>query len=191
MRSARVLLLPMLLAAGAVHAASGCWVAEPRQSSITFTVDQAGAPLQGVFKAYSAEVCMDPQDAAKGSVRVEVLTASADTEVPELDAALKDAEFFDVARWPKASFVSESMKQTGPGQYSVTGRLTIRDVSREVTVPFAWAAAADGKSARLTAHISILRLDYQVGTGQWADTKWVGNKVDLDFAAVLLPRPAK
>ncbi len=47
------------------------------------------------------------------------------------------------------------MKPTGPGQYAVTGKLTVRDVTREVTVPFAWAAAADGKSAKLVAKLSI------------------------------------
>src|SRR5262249_53496364 len=129
--------------------------------------------------------------AKSGTMRVDVDTASADTEVPELDDALKDEDFFDVARWPKASFVSESVKQTGAGQYAVTGKLTVRDVTKEVTVPFTWAAAADGKSAKLTAHFNTLRLDYKVGTGQWADPKWVGNPVALDFAVTFKPAPAK
>ncbi|HEV2333116.1 MAG TPA: YceI family protein [Gammaproteobacteria bacterium] len=180
-----LLLLPAALALGSAEAAPACWAPVPEQSAITFSVDQAGAPLQGSFKSYSAEVCLDPKDASQGSIRVDVQTASADTEVPELDDALKDSDFFDVAHWPKASFVSESMKQTGAGQYSVTGKLTIRDVTREVTVPFAWVV--DGKSAKLTAHISIQRLDYKVGTGQWADPKWVGNQVDLGFSVAFKP----
>lgn len=186
--------LPLLLAAlvlGSAQAAPACWAPVPEQSAITFSVDQAGAPLQGSFKSYSAKVCIDPKDAGKGSIRVDVQTASADTEVPELDDALKDSDFFDVAHWPQASFVSESMKQVGVGQYSVTGKLTIRDVTREVTVPFAWAPGADGKSARLIAHISIQRLDYKVGTGQWADPKWVGNQVDLSFSVAFKPAAAK
>ena len=182
MRQTRLLFLPAVLVLGSVQAAPACWTPVPEQSTITFSVDQAGAPLQGSFKAYSAEVCIDPKDAAMGSVHVEVQTASADTEVPELDDALKDSDFFDVAHWPKASFVSESMKETAQGQYSVTGKLTIRDVTREVSVPFGWRPSADGKNARLTAHIIIQRLDYKVGTGQWADPKWVGNQVDLNFS---------
>ena len=184
-------LLSAALVLGSAEAAPACWTPVPEQSAITFSVDQAGAPLQGSFKSYSAEVCLDPKDVAKGSIRVDVETASADTEVPELDEALKDPDFFDVAHWPKASFVSESMKATGAGQYSVTGKLTIRDVTREVTVPFAWAPTADGKSAKLTAHISIQRLDYKVGTGQWADPKWVGNQVDLGFSVAFKPAAAK
>lgn len=189
MRKAYLLLAT--LAMGSAQAAPACWTPIPERSAITFSVDQAGAPLQGSFKSYSAEVCMDPKDVAKGSVQVDVQTASADTEVPELDDALKDSDFFDVAHWPKASFVSESMKQTGAGQYSVTGKLTIRDVSREVTVPFTWVPAVDGKSAKLKAHISIQRLDYKVGTGQWADPKWVGNQVALDFDVAFKPAAAK
>lgn len=191
MRLAPLWFLPAVLMVGTAQAAPACWTPVPEKSSITFSVDQAGAPLDGVFKSYTAKVCVDPKDAATGSVQVNVLTASADTEVPELDDALKDADFFDVARWPSASFVSESMRQTGPGQYSVTGKLTIRDVSRDVVVPFDWQTVGDGKTAKLTAHFSILRLDYQVGTGQWADPKWVGNKVDVALAVTLRPASGK
>lgn len=178
-----------MFAADAAQAAPSCWAPVPAQSAISFSVDQAGAPLQGVFKTYTASLCLDP--AGKGnSMRVDVDTGSADTEVPELDDALKDSDFFDVAKWPKATFQSESMQQMGPGQYAVTGKLTVRDVTREVKVPFIWAPAADGRSAKLTAHISIQRLDYKVGQGQWADPKWVGNQVDLSFTVVFKPAPA-
>lgn len=191
MRYAPLLVLPLLSLAASVHAAPACWVPVPEQSAITFTVDQAGAPLQGTFKTYTASVCLDAKDVTKGSVQVDVQTASANTEVPELDDALKDSDFFDVPHWPKATFTSESMKQTGPGQYAVTGKLTVRDVTREVTVPFSWQPASDGKSAKLTAKLGIQRLDYKVGTGQWADPKWVGNQVDLGFSVVFKPAPAK
>lgn len=183
--------LSLLPLSGTAGAAPGCWAPVPEQSAITFSVDQAGAPLVGSFKAYTASVCLDPKDAAKGSMQVDVQTASANTQLPELDDALKDADFFDVAHWPKASFTSESMKETGPGQYAVTGKLTIRDVTREVTVPFGWQPAADGKSAKLSGKFSIQRLDYKVGTGQWADPKWVGDKVDLGFAVTFKPAAVK
>ena len=190
MRYVPLLALCLISLSGAAEAAPGCWVPVPEQSAITFSVDQAGAPLDGTFKAYTASVCIDPKDAAKGSMQVDVQTASANTQLPELDDALKDSDFFDVAHWPKATFTSESMKQIGPGQFTVTGKLTIRDVTREVTVPFGWQPAADGKSAKLTGKFSIQRLDYKVGTGQWADPKWVGNKVDLGFAVAFKPAPA-
>ena len=189
MRYTLALLLPAALAAMAAQAAPACWAPVPEQSSITFSVDQAGAPLQGTFKSYTASLCLDATG-VQSSMRVDVETASADTEVPELDDALKDEDFFDVKRWPKASFQSESVKQTDPGQYAVIGKLTVRDVTREVTVPFVWAPAADGKSAKLTAKLSIMRLDYKVGQGQWADPKWVGNKVDLAFSVTFKPAPA-
>ena len=190
MRYVSFLVLLLMSLAATANAAPACWAPVPEQSAITFSVDQAGAPLDGTFKTYTASICLDPKDAAKGSMQVDVQTASANTQLPELDDALKDSDFFDVAHWPKATFVSESLKQTGPGQYAVTGKLTVRDVTREVIVPFSWQPAADGKSAKLTAKLSIQRLDYKVGTGQWADPKWVGNKVDLGFAVVFKPAPA-
>lgn len=188
MRYIHALLLSAAFLSSAAQAAPSCWTPVPEQSAITFSVNQAGAPLQGVFKSYTANLCLDT--AGKGSMRVDVDTGSADTEVPELDDALKDEDFFDVAKWPKATFQSESMQQMGPGEYAVTGKLTIRDVTREVKVPFTWALAADGKTAKLTAHLSIQRLDYKVGQGQWADPKWVGNQVDLSFMVVFKSAPA-
>ena len=191
MRYAYIALLPAVLAVSSVQAAPSCWLPAPARSAITFSVDQGGAPLQGVFKSYTASVCLDPKDMTKSSLRVDVSTGSADTEVPELDEALKDDDFFAVSRWPKATFVSDAVKPMGPGQYAVTGKLTIRDVTREITVPFVWQPAADGKSAKLTAQTKIARLDYKVGTGQWADPKWVGNQVELGFMVVFTPASAK
>ena len=77
MRYVPALLLSSIFLATAVQAAPVCWTPVPERSAITFSVDQAGAPLQGIFKAYTASLCFD---GAGGSMRVDVDTASADTE---------------------------------------------------------------------------------------------------------------
>jgi polyisoprenoid-binding protein YceI len=167
--------------------AADCWTPVPENSKIAFNVTQAGAALQGTFAKYAGSVCIDRADASKDHMRVEVDTASVDTELPELDEALRGSDFFEVTRWPRATFESESVKPLGSGRYQVTGKLTIRDVTRSISVPFTWTPANDGKSAKLEGQLSLQRLDYQIGQGQWADTKWVGDQVDLSFSVAFKP----
>ena len=182
-----VLLLLALAWSGA--ASAGCWVPVPSPKGVVFTGSQAGAPFPGEFKSYSGLLCLDGQDATKDTLKVEVDTASVSTDLPEMDEALQNGDFFDTAHYRHASFESDSLKPDGPGRYSVTGRLTIRDVTRTVTVPFTWTPAADGKHARLQAVFSLKRLDYHVGQGEWADTQWAGDTVELRFSLDFVPAP--
>ena len=168
-------------------AQADCWKPVPGPKSLTFVGDQAGAPFPGEFKSYTAAFCLDPKDASKDRLQVQVDLKSVDTGLPEMDAALQNDDFFDVAHWPQAKFVSDSVKQTGAGQYLVTGKLTIRDVTKIVSVPFSWAPAADGKHAKLSAKYALQRLDYGVGKGQWADPQWVGPTVQVAFAIDFVP----
>ncbi|MDE2196099.1 MAG: YceI family protein [Gammaproteobacteria bacterium] len=179
-----------LWAAGAARAAADCWVPVPQAGGIVFTGTQAGAPVQGTFSDYDGRVCIGSGDPADSRIRVSVRTASVDTQLPELDAALRGPDFFDSARWPQAVFESESVKSMGQGRYQVTGKLTLRDVTREISVPVRFTPAAGG-GARLAGRLSFARLDYHIGLGQWADTGWVGDRVELAFSVALKPVAGK
>lgn len=164
-------------ACAASPATAECWVPVPGEGQIGFTARQAGAAFRGRFTSFSGEVCLGEQ----ARIRVAVRTASADARLPELDEALRGPEFFDARRWPQATFESDALKPLGGGRFEVAGRLTIRDVTRHVTVPFALRPEAVASRARLEARMTLLRLDYGVGTGQWADSRWLDNAVQLDI----------
>lgn len=181
----RVLLLVLSLIP--LSAGADCWKPVPSPKSLTFTASQAGAPFPGEFKSYTAQLCLDPKDPAKSSLQVQADLNSVDTGLPEMDDALKGDDFFDTAHFPQAKFASDSLKATGAGQYAVSGKLTLRGVTKSVSVPFSFKPAADGKSALLTAKFTLKRLDYGIGRGQWADTQWVGDPVDLAFAITFVP----
>ena len=168
----------------APFAGAGCWVSVPALSHIEFSTTQAGAPFQGTFRDYAGLVCMDA--GGDSHIRVSVNTASVDTQLPELDTALRGPDFFGTRRWPQALFESEAVRPMGQGRYRVTGKLTLRDVTHEVSVPFTFTPATDGK-ARLEGRLRLERLDYHIGLGQWADTRWVGNQVKLTFSIVVKP----
>lgn len=167
-------------------AAAACWVPVPADNSIVFNTTQAGAPFQGQFKSFDGLVCLDQGDARNNHMRVSVQTASVDTGLPELDEALRGSDFFDTSRWPQANFESESVKALDAGHYQVTGNLTLRDVTREITVPFTFTSVAGGR-ARLEGKLAFKRLDYHIGLGQWSGTRWVGNEVEVAFSVMLKP----
>lgn len=167
-------------------ATAACWQPVPGANSIVFTTTQAGAPFQGQFKQFDGLVCLGQGSGQDDRMQVSVQTASVDTDLPELDEALRGPDFFDTARWPQASFTSESVKALGNNHYQVTGRLTLRDVTREITVPFTFTPIAGG-GARLEGKLDFERLDYHIGLGQWQDTRWVGDRVEVTFAVALIP----
>ena len=166
-----------------------CWM--PVAGSITFAAKQAGAAFRGEFKSYAGRICLPYGPGSQGGVRVSVQTGSVDSRLPELDEALRGPEFFDARRWPQATFESEAVRAVGKDHYEVTGRLTIRDITRTLAVPITLLPQEDGTSAKLEARTTILRLDYGVGTGQWADTRWVDNAVELAFSLTLRRAPGE
>jgi len=185
-------LIPLSVAFGwllhAPLAVASCWVPVPALSHIVFHTTQAGAPFQGTFHDYSGLVCIDR--GADSHIRVSLRTASVDTQLPELDEALRGPDFFDVSRWPQALFESQAITALGNGHYQATGKLTLRNMTHQVSVPFTFKPTADGR-AQLGGQLVIQRLDYDIGLGQWADTRWVGNKVEVRFSVVVKPVASK
>jgi polyisoprenoid-binding protein YceI len=169
--------LACLLLATPVQSAPA-WTIEDG-SAIRFTAYQEGAPVDGGFGDFTAQIVFDPNDLAASRVAVGIDTASVATGHKDRDTALRSSSFFDVARWPSATFVSERLSHQGGDRYEAHGRLTIRDVTREVILPFQLSIQEDGGERRADAHgeLTISRLDYGVGQGEWASTGTVGEEV--------------
>lgn len=185
----RSLLLLFAALLWSAAASAGCWKPQPAPKSLTFTASQGGAPFPGEFRSYTAQFCLDDKDPAKGKLTVDVDLDSVDTGLAEMDDALKGEDFFDTSKYPKGSFVSDSMQQVSPGHYQVTGKLSLRGVTKTITVPFTWTPSRDGKQARLDAKTTLQRRDYGIGRGQWDDPQYVGLAVDVVFAITFLPVP--
>jgi polyisoprenoid-binding protein YceI len=175
--------------AWSVGASAACWKPVPSPKSLTFTASQGGAPFPGEFKSYTAKLCLDDKAPAKDTLRVDVDLNSVSTGLDEMDGALKNDDFFDTAKYPKGSFVSDSMKQISPGHYLVTGKLTLKGITKVISVPFTWTPAKDGKQAKLDAKTTLERRDYGIGKGQWDDPQYVGLGVDVSFAITFVEAP--
>ena len=183
-----LVLLASLLAISTVQAA--CWSPAPAVSKISFKIDQAGAPMKGAFTDYSGIICIDAKNPSADRIQVKISMTSVDTQLPELTKALRGPDFFDVAQWPNATFISDTVHKTGPDQYEVDGKLTLSNVTRQIKVPFTLHRKVSD-SPELTGQLTIKRLDYNIGLGQWKNTQWVGNQVNISFNVSLKPEASK
>ncbi|MFC6671142.1 YceI family protein [Marinobacterium aestuariivivens] len=162
---------------------AACWELRQEPGAFTFVGTQAGAPARGVFERYTGVLSLPSGDIGQGFLKVRVDVASLETQLPELNEVLRGAEFFDAARWPSAHFTSDSLKALGDDRYQVRGDLHIRDITHQRTTEFRITGPAGHR--RLQGKDSIKRLDYGVGTGEWKNTRWVGNQVSVEVDVAL------
>ena len=155
----------------------------PLQSSIAFTVRQMGVPIQGHFKKFGAQVAFDPAKVEASRITLTIDTGSATMGSRETDAELPKAEWFNVPKFPQATFRSSSVKAVDSTHLQVAGKLSIKGVSRDVVVPV--TLAQSGATTTATSTMALPRLGYQIGMDEWADTSMVADEVQVRFKLAL------
>src|SRR3972149_9924300 len=156
--------------AGNTGAASTCRKPVPDPAAMVFISTQAGAPLEGTFHDFDAEICFDPEyPDTPVQIEVRVATSSVDTMLPELDDALRGPDFFDSTKWPYATYSSDRIQALGNNQYLISGRLTLRDVTRTIEVPSVFLRK--GFVALISARNAVFqKLIFRgSGQGEWHD----------------------
>jgi polyisoprenoid-binding protein YceI len=182
----RLLAATLLVTHLGLSSAATTYAVDTGHSRLGFTANQSGGDFEGQFGKYTAKIAFADADLAGSHFDVEVDTSSVDTGDDERDTALRSSDLFDVGRFPKAHFVSTRFTRKSAGQYEAAGKLTIRDVTRDIVVPFTFAATS-GKPAELKGGVTLNRLDYGVGQGDWKDTTWVADEVRVKFDLRLTP----
>ena len=153
------------------------------QSQITFTSKQMGVPVDGQFKKFDAQIAFDPAKLAASRIAFTVDTGSATLGVKESDAELPKAPWFNVPKFPQATFQSTAIKALGGGKYEVAGKLNIKGNSQDVTVPVAMTQS--GATTTATGSFVIKRLAFKIGENEWADTSMVADDVQVKFKLAL------
>jgi polyisoprenoid-binding protein YceI len=139
----------------------------PAQSEISFTSRQMGVPVDGKFRQWT------------GKVSFTIDTGSASFGAAETDAEVPKAPWFNVAKFPQASFASTGIKSLGAGKLEVAGKLSIKGSQRDVVVPV--MLSQSGANTTAAGSFTIKRLDFKIGDGEWADTSMVANEVVVKF----------
>ncbi len=181
-RSKSLLLLPAAFIASLALAATQ-WAMQPKQSELTFTAVQAGAPFQGKFETFSANIRFDPNDIGNSRFEVKIDLASVNSSDGERDDTLRSSDLFAVNKWPTATYVAERFEHRGGTKFAAIGKLTLRGVTREVPIEFTFETNKSG--AWLKGSGKLKRLDFGVGQGEWKDTESVANEVQVHYALLL------
>jgi polyisoprenoid-binding protein YceI len=165
------------------------YVLDPAKSSLEFNFSQAGAQNRGRFRRFTTVLDFAADHLEASHLEVSVDMTSVDTGDQERDDTLKDADLFAVKKFAQARFSAAQLVKT-PSGYEAVGRLTIRDMTRELRVPFTLRTATEQGAgvAYMSGKTSLRRLDFGVGQGDWKATDQVGNDVGVSFALRLTAR---
>lgn len=138
---------------------------------------------EGRFKKFDAQLNFDPVKPEASKIAFTVDVASASLGVPETDAELPKATWFNTSRFPQATFQSTAVKGLGGGKFEVSGTLGIKGATRSVVVPVVVTQA--GATTSATGTFSLKRLAFQIGQNEWADTSMVADDVQVKFKFAL------
>jgi polyisoprenoid-binding protein YceI len=170
------LFAPAIVLALCTPAFAASWDIDTNHSEMMFTARHLKfAKVKGNFKVWNGKVMLDDADPTKSSVDVTFDINSVNTDNEQRDNHLRSADFFDVAKFPKATFKSTKVEKVKDGVLRITGNLTIKDVTKPVT--FEVEQSPEFKDPGGNAHLAfqggqltINRQDYGLKFNKAADT---------------------
>jgi polyisoprenoid-binding protein YceI len=164
---------------------SKAWEIDTAHSDINFSITHFFTPVNGAFNSYDADIRFDPNDLQNSSINVNIDVASVDTKNERRDNHLQSEDFFNAEKFPNISFESSSIRKNGDNSFVAEGKLTIKDVTTDFSLPFNLLGVMDHpmqentQVAGITAESKLNRTDYGVGVGDWAATMVVGDEVSI------------
>ena len=137
-------------------------VISPENSKVEFVAAKVTRSHQGSFKQFAGKIDLAPNSLPDSRVTIDIDTGSVVTDEPQLTDHLKTADFFDVAKYPKATFVSTKIEpsNTAGATHTVTGNLELHGVKKSLSFPATIQVAPD--SAALDAEFAIDRKDFGI-----------------------------
>lgn len=167
----------LALALLALPAGAAQWTVDPARSRLGFTATWEGVEFHGVFRRFEARIAFDPADPGAGRFDVAVDVTSVDTESADRDEGMGAPEWLDFARFPRATYVTRAIRGVGGDRYEAEGALTIKGVTRPLTLPFTWTGRDGG--AAMQGAVTLRRTDFGVGEGEWASDDPIGIDVHV------------
>lgn len=154
-------------------------------STLGFAGTFQGAAFTGRFTQWTATIQYDPSALATARFDVTVQLASVAVKDKDQQSALPGPDFFNVAKFPTARFVTTGFRQVG-GQVMADGTLTLRGVTKPVSLTVTFTP--HGKQATLDVATTLKRLGFGVGSGDFADTSVIGADVKVQAHLLLQAR---
>lgn len=160
-------------------------------SNVGFSITKIFFKEEGGFRDYSGQIFFDPDHPERSRVQMTVQAASIDTRIEMRDKVLRSDDFFDTEHWPTLSFVSTSVTPKSPGLLEVAGDLTIRGVTRHITIPVRYLGHRQMPGWQdfvgFDTEFTIDRTDFGVNGTRWSGGNLILSKdvnIHLSIGAV-------
>jgi polyisoprenoid-binding protein YceI len=167
---------------------TGTYAIDPSHSRIGFVARHAMVTkVRGSFNEFEGQGYFDAENPANSKVQLTIKAASIDTRNADRDGHLRSNDFFDMETYPEINFVSTQVEQVDDETYRVTGDLTIKGVTKPVTVDFEYTGAATdpfgNQRIGLEGKTVVNRKDWGISWNAALETGGVlvGEKVTLEF----------
>ena len=181
--------------AGDTLPAVGTWALDPSHSSVAFSVRHLGlSKVRGRFSSFTGDVVV-ADDPTQSSVNVAIDVTSIDTRDDKRDEHLRTNDFFNAPEFPTMTFASTSVSGGG-SDWQVTGDLTIRGITRQVTLDVTFEGTAPdpwgGSRAAFTATTEVDREQFGMTWNAALETGGVvvGKRVKIEIEAEVVLQPA-
>lgn len=169
------------------------WQIDATHSSIEFSVrHMMVAKVRGEFTRFDGDVILDEEHPERSTVNIRIDAASIDTRLEARDTHLRSADFLDAETYPTLDFVSRRVALQGKDRAQLVGDLTIRGVTKEVTLDVEYAGQAKSPwgttSAGFSAQTKISRKDWGLNWNQALETGGllVGDEITIRIELELM-----
>ena len=179
LRLAKLSLFTVLALASAMASSAAHLKTDVSKSAVSVVFKQFNVPVEAKFNKFSAQINFDNArpEASKASVEIDI--ASFDLGDPDYNSEVQKKEWFNGAQFPKATFVANKIKPAAAGKLDVTGKLTIK--GRTMDISFPMTVKKEGALQVFEGSLPIKRLAFNIGEGDWRDTSLVADDVVIKF----------
>ena len=136
------------------------WKIDSEKAMVKFSMQVHGQELIGNFKGARGNIMLDENNLSQASLSCDIDISTINTGIPDRDHHLQSKDFFDAASAPVANFTSTAFVKT-PDGYSVTGKLSIKKIVKEITVSFVFTTSGEG--GLFKGSFPIKRSNFQIG----------------------------
>ncbi len=153
------------------------------KSSVSAVGQQLGVPITGKFKKIKGDVVFNSAQLAQSKARIDIDVSSYDMGLAEYNQNVIGKDWFNAVQFPKASFVSKSIKAAGTNAYTISGQFTLKGRVQNMTFPVTLKMV--GKDQVFDGTFTVRRTAFNVGSGEWIDTSVVADPVAINFHIVV------
>ncbi|MGH9900323.1 MAG: YceI family protein [Pyrinomonadaceae bacterium] len=182
-----VALVALMTAATSVYSAAIKYDIDAAHSNVGFTIPILGglSKVKGKFTDFAVTIIHDDADVTKSSVNAVIKAASIDTGIERRDAHLRNADFFDVEKFPEITFQSKRVEKKGK-QLIAHGTFTMHGVSKEIALPFTITGVNKNPTTNktvvgVTAKMVLNRRDYGITFARPDNPNFLGDMVEIEL----------